>query len=105
LGRLKLNDTVRDVLLKLADGNPGAMNVIAQLLAKEDGLLHVLKLDDLEIYDSLIWLCYKDLLGSDIDKLYNLLKTNKLEEAIKETIETDANFKRVWEYHVARIRR
>jgi len=92
-------------MLKLARGNPGAMRVIAELLSKENGLLEVSKFDDLQIYESLIWLCYKDLLGCDIDKLYNLLRTNKLATTIEKALQTNPQFKHEWEFHVPKVRR
>lgn len=67
--RIELNDTGLSVLLKMSDGNPGAMDVIAQMLkegARIDpqsflgGLGAVLALDTHRIYGPRIWMLYKD---------------------------------------------
>ena len=100
MGRLSPVDTQQDIVVKLSAGNPGAMRVLFELMkCHEDGKLHMLKFDDYGIYGSCIWLCWKDLLNYDTAKLFELLKQNKLEEAILEKSRTDANFKKVWEYH------
>ena len=75
--------------------------MLAQLAGKEEGLgfVHCLKLDDYGIYGSRIWMCYKDLCGEDIDKLYDLLKNNKLQDAIRDKRNQDDMFDKEWTYY------
>ena len=96
--RIKLRDTITGAVVKLAEGNPGAATVLAQLVNKEDGLgfVQCCKLDDYEIYGSKIWMCYKDLCGQDIDKLYDLLRNNKLQDAIRDKCNQDEMFGKEW---------
>lgn len=62
--RLSLMDTGRMAIMKMAEGNPGAMNVCVSLLQQGQaidpkgamgGMMNILDLDDLEIYGSDIW--------------------------------------------------
>jgi len=73
--RVTLEDSFMDVVIKLAEGNPGAMNVIMQLyqnaahIDPQDfmgGLGSVLALDTHGIYGSRIWMLYKDVCGEDL---------------------------------------
>ena len=91
---------LKETILKLADGNPGAMRVLFELMKYHpDGQLILTKFDDLGIYGSLIWLCYKDLLNFDIAKLFDLLRTNKLKQAIEDGRKANEGFKKEWDYH------
>lgn len=105
--RVKLGDSIQSAIVKMVEGNPGALHVSMELINREDGIgfVHYLKLDDYGIYGCLIWMCYKDLCGSDIDKLYTLLKNNNLKEAIRIKCEQDEMFDKEWAYYKERIRR
>lgn len=99
MGKLTITDTLQDIVLKLAANNPGAMRVLFELMRfHEDGKLMILKFDDFEIYGSLIWLCWKDLLNYDTAKLFELLRTDKLKEAISTKMGEDEAFRKEWEY-------
>lgn len=62
-----------EVVDKLAEGNPGAMNVLMDVVtAAVDGLeaMQVMyTLDAMEIHGPRIWLCYKDFAGGDLRKM------------------------------------
>lgn len=69
---INLDDTTMDVLLKMAEGNPGAITVLSQLLERDDptglpGLLTILSLDDMNMRGPQIWVGYKDHCGEDIE--------------------------------------
>lgn len=97
--RIQLTDTMTDALLKLADGNPGALTVLTKLYWKEkEAWIHLLKLDDYGFYGPKIWLIYKDFLKGDIAKFFDLLKNNKLHEVIKAELRTNKDFRREWEW-------
>lgn len=79
--------TTIDVITELADGNPGAINVIMALLkdaAKIDpdaamGSLHaLLDLDTMGIYGPSIWMLYKDVCNHDITKLLAMQRCSQL---------------------------
>ena len=101
MSRIRLQDTLIDGLVKLAEGNPGAARVLGDLASKENGLgfVHCCKLDAYGIYGSRIWMCYKDLCGEDIEKLYSLLQKNELKAAIKMKCDENDLFRMEWEYY------
>lgn len=78
MSRLKLEDTVANIILKMSEGNPGALRVLMKMLRKEDGIIYVFTLDDMGIYGSQIWVGYKDHCGQDIDKFIESIKKREV---------------------------
>jgi hypothetical protein len=85
--RIGANDTLKDTLIKLAEGNPGAINVMMQIVNKAaiidpDSALGpfgcLLNLDSFGIYGSRIWMLYKDVCDEDITKTIALLRAVQL---------------------------
>lgn len=65
---LDLNVGTIDVLMMMAEGNPGAAGVLAQLYnTADDGFLDVLRLDDMNMRGEQIWCGYKYYCGENID--------------------------------------
>ena len=77
--RIKLEDTLKDVIIKMSEGNPGAMKLLMDMLQYTSGLERILDLDTMGIYGSQIWVGYKNHCGSDIE---NFLKTIKRKNPI-----------------------
>lgn len=68
--KLNVNESVANVAAQMCEGNPGAIAALSSILTKrEDGLLVVLSLDDMNIRGCQIWVAYKDWAGGDVDKL------------------------------------
>jgi len=61
---LKLSDTIKESIIKMSEGNPGAISVLAQLIPKYP--LVFLGLDDMNIRGWQIWVGYKDFCKCDI---------------------------------------
>jgi len=97
--RIKLSDTPMSSMMKMADGNPGAITVMTSLFKEggeidpQDflgGLGQILSLDSLAIYGPRIWMFYKDVCGQNITKMIvcmravqlGLLPETKLNHAI-----------------------
>jgi hypothetical protein len=87
MGKVSFSDSTIDVLVKMSEGNPGALNVLMTLLERvEDidpdaglgGLLYVLLLDDLEIYGPRIWMLFKYVCGQRIEGVITLMRANQL---------------------------
>ena len=87
MSRLELTDTVTDILVKMSDGNPGAINVMMQMLQEAEnidpqailgGVGAVMSLDTHEIYGSNIWILYKDVCGGDLRKMIMLMRATQL---------------------------
>ena len=85
--RIQLTDNVQDVLLKMVEGNPGAVTVCMQLLEKgrkidPDGFMGglgiILSLDTHSIYGSRIWMLYKDVCGEHLGRMCGLLRAVQL---------------------------
>ncbi len=81
------NDTAMSAMVKMAEGNPGAITAIMKLMednAKIDpqsilGSIGVLlDLDTLGIHGSRIWQLYKDVCGHDSVKVITLLRAYQL---------------------------
>jgi hypothetical protein len=81
--RIQLTDTVRSAIMKLGGGNPGGLRVASELFSTGEvtdpdsatgGLGVLLDLDTLGIYESRIWMLYKDVCGEDIIKTHAILR-------------------------------
>ena len=71
---LCLDDTLHDAIIKLAEGNPGALSVLSQLIKKaNDPINLLLKLDGFQIRGWRIWVGYKDYCDGDISKFCETL--------------------------------
>lgn len=89
--RLNFGMDIKDMIYKMSDGNPGAINVMCVLLKelKGKGAIAIFYLDEMGIYGSNIWICAKDICKNDFktfeEKIFNrtlkkeleLLKENK----------------------------
>lgn len=65
---IELNMNFMDVITVLAEGNPGAVTVLASMLKNPDGLFHMLHLDDMNIRGSQIWIGYKYYCEQDLGR-------------------------------------
>lgn len=76
--RINLDMAPIDAVVKMAEGNPGAVTVMCELLKPNlvEGFMDICRLDDLELYGPKIWLAYKDVCGMDIEKLRQRLRNN-----------------------------
>lgn len=67
---ITLNTSTMDVVVMMAEGNPGALNVIIELLKRgPDGIVYLLHLDDMNIRGSQIWIGFKYYCGQSVNKL------------------------------------
>lgn len=79
--------TVDDVVLRLAGCNPGAITVCANILlhaqeidpdAAMGGVLHLLRLDSMNIWEERIWGLYRDVCGRNLKKVIAVIRANQL---------------------------
>lgn len=82
-----LNDTGMDVIIKLADGNPGATTVMVEIYKQGatidpdsalGGIGAILALDTHGIYGPRIWMLYKDVCGQDLRVMLAILRAVQL---------------------------
>lgn len=85
--RINPQDDVQSAIMKLAEGNPGALRVCCDLFkatpevdpqAGFGGYTPLLFLDTLNVYGSEIWMLYKDVCGEDIRKTIAVLRACQL---------------------------
>lgn len=85
--RINLQDDAMSAIVKLSDGNPGAMNVCMQLLQNGEkidpdnfmgGLGCLLSLDTHGIYGSDIYVLNKDICDRDLVKTIGMLRACQL---------------------------
>lgn len=81
MSKIVLEDTTQSAIIKMAEGNPGALTAMIGLLqldhkdAPGGGLVAILHLDDEGIYGSRIWMGFKDYCGQDAAKFYTACVT------------------------------
>lgn len=87
MSRIQLTDTTQDAVVKMSDGNLGAINVMCALIKETPkydpecamgGLMKVLALDTLGIYGARIWIFCKDVCHGNIDVMIGLLRAHQL---------------------------
>lgn len=84
--RIKLTDTTMDVVVKMSDGNPGAVSALMGMLQSSHidpdsamgGLAPVLSLDTIGIYGTDIYVLHSDICGKDMAKTLAVLRSHQL---------------------------
>lgn len=85
--RIELTDTTMDALIKMVDGNPGAIQALMAIMDKHDqidpqamlgGIGAVMMLDEWGIYGSSIYVLYSDKCGRDVRKMLMLMRAVQL---------------------------
>lgn len=85
--RIQLTDTAMSAAMKMSDGNPGALTVLARMFKEgaeidpDDAMGaigNMLSLDTLGIYGPRIWMLYKDVCGEDLRVTCAILRANQL---------------------------
>lgn len=85
--RIEINDSVTDILVKLSEGNPGALRAMMEMV-KEAPLIDpdsawgafgpLIALDGLGLYGPAIWMLYKDACGHSVLKAETLFRAHQL---------------------------
>ncbi|MBL4893251.1 MAG: hypothetical protein JKY59_00030 [Emcibacter sp.] len=87
MSRIEMTDTTMDVLVKMSDGNPGALTAMMEILEKHDaidpqaafgGLGAIMLLDTWEIYGTDIYILFSDICNRDIRKLLLLMRATQM---------------------------
>lgn len=99
--RLKPTDEIRDGIVKMVDGNPGAVSVCVDLLkygmdkypgmGPAAGMSFILALDMYGIYGCRIWMLYKDLCGESIQNTISVLIARSHELISQEELDMAIN--------------
>jgi len=86
MSRIKLTDTTASSIAKMCDGNPGAMNVMMEMVQSNDidpsafmgGLGKILSLDTLGIYGSDIYVLHNDICQGNMILTFAVLRSHQL---------------------------
>lgn len=87
MSKIQLTDSVLDVMVKMSEGNPGAVNALSVMLKEGKtidpqgfmgGLGVILLLDTWGIYGSSIYVLYNDKCDRDIRKMLLLMRAGQL---------------------------
>lgn len=74
------NMAVKDIVIMMCEGNPGALDVILRIVNSADlGVMVLLSLDDMNIRGPQIWVGYKDHCGEDIEKFIEKVQARDVE--------------------------
>lgn len=98
--RIELTDSLMSMMMKMVDGNPGAINVLMRTIKEGPSIDPdcafgemgaILSLDTLDVYGSDIWILYKDVCGNDLTLMLALIRSVHLgimpEHELKRAIE------------------
>ena len=101
MAKIGLQDTLKDTVFKLSEGNPGAFSVLLRFLEQDVNFapIHMLKLDVWGIYGCRIWMAFKDVMGSDDAAFYGAVKHSNLPGLIREKEDKDARFAKEWRFY------
>lgn len=84
--KINLLDNVQTMIVKMSEGNPGAMAILLEITKKDPfySIFKILNLDDMNIRGTQIYLGYNDYCKGDLDLFLELVdnKDKKLIEAI-----------------------
>lgn len=87
MNRIELSDSILDMVFKMSGGNPGAATVLSQMMREAsyidpDNLLGgvgpILHMDALGIYESRIWMLYKDVCKENLSHTLAMLRAVQL---------------------------
>jgi len=75
--KIQLEDSLQDVIVKMAEGNVGALSVLITMLNTNamDCFLWMLHLDDMDIRGSQIWIGYKYFCNSNLEEFIKCIVT------------------------------
>jgi hypothetical protein len=79
---INLDDKFMDIITKMSEGTPGAIVVLMRIMkgetetyGKQDGLMALLTLDDMNIRGGQVWLGYKDHCKEDLEVFAQAIKS------------------------------
>ena len=90
--RITSNMSMKDVLITMCDGNPGALTCMMQLIQNDPltGLLDIMLFDSMGIYGSKIYMVWNDCCARNMEKFKETIKAFRegkfTEEEIKENL-------------------
>ena len=87
MSRITLDDNAMSAIMKMADGNPGAITTMMEIIDKHDsidpqammgGIGAIMILDTWEIYGTDIYILFNDKCDRDVRKMLMLMRATQL---------------------------
>lgn len=76
-----------DMMMVMSEGNPGALNVLMQMMQDPRSIMDILLLDSLDIRGSKIWMLYSDSCGKNNGKFNRTLMALRVGAYTQEEIQ------------------
>lgn len=76
--KIKSDMSIKDTIVTMGEGNPGAIELLAKMFKEPFGLLEVLACDSLGIRGSKLYMLYNDCCGRNMAKFHRTLKLLRL---------------------------
>lgn len=92
--KISIDMTTEQVLITMCDGNPGALQVLMQMLNDSNGLMNILACDSLGIRGVKLYLLYNDCCDRDFNKFNRTLELIKKNVFTEKEIEDNLNLTR-----------
>jgi hypothetical protein len=73
---------INERVIRMSKGNPGALRVMMDLAGMGSSFDYLAALDEMSIYGSDIWLCYKDVCGQSIFHLMDEIRNRTIKEKL-----------------------
>lgn len=98
--KVKWGDSLKDVVVKLSEGNPDALNVLMMLIKESEKIdpdaafgpfAQLFSLDSFGIYGSKIWILYKDICGENLVNMIAVMRSIQLGHQPYEMLERAFN--------------
>ena len=72
--KLTEEDSMKDVAMKMSEGNPGALQVVMKLLSNPGDLMYILACDKIGLYGSRLYMLWNDCCDRDIEAFKSVLR-------------------------------
>lgn len=96
--RLELNDSLYDIVSKMGDGNPGAMDAVMQIMVypgffQVEGLMYLVNCDEMDIRGTHLYYLWNDSCDRDPKQFELVMRNKQMGHISAETIReaTDPN--------------
>lgn len=81
--KLGLTDSLQDIIIKLSEGNPGAMSFIFEIIKYQENnpiklVEEFLTIDSMHLYGSHLYMLWNDCCNRDVEKSLKIIKGYRL---------------------------
>ena len=96
MSKLTLEDTTQTALMKMSEGNPGALTVLLQVIEQAERIdpdslggsaMVLLHLDEMGIHGPKVWMLYKDVCKQNLSHMMGALRAVQMGIISRETLD------------------